>query len=112
MNWPNSSDKNEITCNFMKVTVQILLFSIAFKVGDGSLSHNLAVNLEDEIQQILAELRESDDSYIDEDFNIADREAMDEIFREIADPFSIRKVYKNEELEGRASKKDSFIKFS
>ena len=38
--------------------------------------------MDDEIQEILAELRESGDYFRDEDFDIMDREQMDECFIE------------------------------
>ena len=53
-----------------------------FKVGDGSLSHNLAVNLDDEIQEIFAELEESGDHFRDEDFDVTDTESMNEMFED------------------------------
>ena len=86
------------------------MVSLVFKVGDGSLSHNLAINLEDEIQDILAELRESGDYFRDEDFDVTDRESMEEIFEPFnyPDKKGILRVFKK---TGRSSKiNNKFIK--
>ena len=66
-----------------------------FKVGDGSLSHNLAVNLDDEIQEIFAELEESGDYFRDEDFDVTDTESMNEMFEGIDK--GVANVYKSKE---------------
>ena len=78
-----------------------------FKVGDGSLSHNLAVNLDDEIQEIFAELEESGDHFRDEDFDVTDTESMNEMFEGIDK--GVANVYKSK--EGYALKNELLYNF-